>query len=403
MGRSVPVIVDDEGVNTTAASLPFDQVRLDRCLERAGVDLILATSKHNVQYLLGGYHCLFFGQMDAIGLSRYLPVLGYPRGAPAQAFYIGNVFDASQQELSPIWVPQIRNVTWTSEQAAVQAAHVIQDLRRAEATIGVEMPFLPADAYQTLQRLLPRAHFVDVVAMLEDLRAVKRPGELRLLQEASDGIIEAMRAVFRRTRAGMTTRQIADMLLQEEVAHGLAFDYCLTAMGGNPNRTPSATPWERGMSLSMDSGGNRAGYIGDLARMAVMGPPTRAQEDYLREVDAIQMAARAPVKAGAHGRDIYEHAYAALAQCPHRADIEFLAHGMGLVSHEAPRLTSTGPVPYPADHEGSLLEAGMVISIETTLATPRTGYIKLEDTISVTEQGGEAYGDGARGWNIVEQ
>ena len=28
--------------------------------------------------------------------------------------------------------------------------------------------------------------------------------------------------------------------------------------------------------------------------------------------------------------------------------LHFLAHGMGLVSHEAPRLTSSGPVPYPA-------------------------------------------------------
>ena len=26
--------------------------------------------------------------------------------------------------------------------------------------------------------------------------------------------------------------------------------------------------------------------------------------------------------------------------------LHFLAHGMGLISHEAPRLTSSGPVPY---------------------------------------------------------
>ena len=29
-----------------------------------------------------------------------------------------------------------------------------------------------------------------------------------------------------------------------------------------------------------------------------------------------------------------------------RNHTHFLAHGMGLVSHEAPRLTATGPVPY---------------------------------------------------------
>ena len=33
------------------------------------------TSKHNVQYLLGGYRFIFFAAMDAIGHSRYLPIV----------------------------------------------------------------------------------------------------------------------------------------------------------------------------------------------------------------------------------------------------------------------------------------------------------------------------------------
>jgi Xaa-Pro aminopeptidase len=72
---------------------------------------------------------------------------------------------------------------------------------------------------------------------------------------------------------------------------------------------------------------------------------------------------------------------------------------MGLVSHEAPRLTSTGPVPYSGDDAEKPLEEGMVISIETTLHHPRRGFIKLEDTVAVTADGHEAYGDRGRGWN----
>jgi Xaa-Pro aminopeptidase len=41
----------------------------------------------------------------------------------------------------------------------------------------------------------------------------------------------------------------------------------------------------------------------------------------------------------------------------------------------------------------------MVISIETTIAHPRRGFIKLEDTVAVTDQGCEAFGDRGRGWN----
>jgi Xaa-Pro aminopeptidase len=79
--------------------------------------------------------------------------------------------------------------------------------------------------------------------------------------------------------------------------------------------------------------------------------------------------------------------------------IEFVAHGMGLISHEAPRLTAHGPVPYPAYDSDRPLESGMVISIETTIADPRRGFIKLEDTVAVTDQGWEAFGDRGRGWN----
>ena len=76
----------------------------------------------------------------------------------------------------------------------------------------------------------------------------------------------------------------------------------------------------------------------------------------------------------------------------------FLAHGMGLVSHEAPRLTNAGPVPYDAYDAERPLESGMVISVETTLQHPQRGFIKLEDTVVVTANGHEVYGDRIRGW-----
>ena len=44
-------------------------------LEEAGLDAVLVTSKHNIQYLLGGYRYFFYSSMDAHGLSRYLPLL----------------------------------------------------------------------------------------------------------------------------------------------------------------------------------------------------------------------------------------------------------------------------------------------------------------------------------------
>jgi Xaa-Pro aminopeptidase len=76
-----------------------------------------------------------------------------------------------------------------------------------------------------------------------------------------------------------------------------------------------------------------------------------------------------------------------------------MAHGMGLVSHEGPRLMNIPRLSYTAYDADRPLEPGMVISIETTMSHPKRGFVKLEDTVLVTETGHEALGDGARGWN----
>ena len=57
------------------STAPFDTARLDRLMDEAGLDVLFATSKHNVQYLLGGHRSFFFDNMDAIGITRYLPVV----------------------------------------------------------------------------------------------------------------------------------------------------------------------------------------------------------------------------------------------------------------------------------------------------------------------------------------
>jgi len=116
-------------------------------------------------------------------------------------------------------------------------------------------------------------------------------------------------------------------------------------------------------------------------------------------IEEIQQRARRPIRRGAAGAEIFAAAHELVDASPHRAYLDFVAHGMGLVSHEAPRLTSNGPVPYEGYDATRPLEADMVISIETTMVHPKRGFIKLEDTVAVTEEGCEGFGDKGRGWN----
>jgi Xaa-Pro aminopeptidase len=133
--------------------------------------------------------------------------------------------------------------------------------------------------------------------------------------------------------------------------------------------------------------------------MGVLGEPDAELRDLLAEVEAIQRAAMRPIRAGVPGGDIYAHAQAALADSALREHMRFVAHGMGLITHEVPHLTSKGPEPYPDDDARRPLEAGMVLSIETTMHHPRRGFIKLEDSVAVAADGVELFGDQGRGWN----
>ena len=91
--------------HSASATIPFDPKRLDQLMDDAGMDVLIATSKHNVQYLLGGHRAFFFDYMDAMGLSRYLPVLVYAKGAPDKAAYFGHRLENFQRENHPFWTP----------------------------------------------------------------------------------------------------------------------------------------------------------------------------------------------------------------------------------------------------------------------------------------------------------
>jgi Xaa-Pro aminopeptidase len=240
---------------------------------------------------------------------------------------------------------------------------------------------------------------VDALFVLERQRAVKSPEELKKLRIASERVIESMMAVIANHGPGTTKRELTEALRREETNRGLVFDYCLITAGTSLNRAPSEQEWGKGDVLSLDSGGNYHGYIGDLCRMAIHGEPDGELEDLLAEIEDIQRASMKPIKAGALGSVIYAAAEPLVHKSKHHNHMHFLAHGMGLVSHEAPRLTASGPVPYDAYDSSRPLEVGMVISVETTLQHPQRGFIKLEDTVVVTDTGFDIYGEGSRGWN----
>jgi Xaa-Pro aminopeptidase len=313
---------------------------------------------------------------------------------------VGYRLEHFEKELGKFWTPAVKTMSSGSTDAMQIAVDHIKGLNGNIRRIGIESAFLPTDAEKVLRQSLGNVEVVDGLFPLERLRAIKTPQELNLLREASERVVESMLATWKRCRPGITKLENVDTLRKQEVERDLTFEYCLHTMGSSLNRAPSEQALKAGDIMSLDSGGNYHGYIGDLCRMGIFGAEPDAElVDLLAHIEDIQQATRKPIKNGAPAGQIYAIAEGMMAKSPHHSYMEFLAHGMGLISHEAPRLATSGGMNYTGYDADKPLQTGMVISIETTMKHPKRGFIKLEDTVAVTDTGWEGFGDTARGWN----
>lgn len=383
----------------TTPLVPFDRDKLDALMDGAGVDVLLATSKHNVQYLLGGYRYIFFHAMDAIGHSRYMPFAVYEKGRPDRAAYVGNRMEGHEQQVKPFWTPSTYLSAWGTVDGALLVAEHLKKIGLEQGRIGYEPGFLSADAFMTLQKALPHASFVDANSVFERVREIKTAAEIELLRSASELITDSMLATFAASREGTTRGEVVETLRREETNRGLTFEYCLITQGSSHNRAVSPQAWKKGEVMSIDSGGNYKGYIGDLCRMGVLGEPDAELNDLLASIEAVQQAAFSKCTPGTLGGDMIAHAEAELKRSPNVKFTDFFAHGMGLISHETPFLMTNHPVAYEGVDAERPLRAGHVLSVETTMLHPTRGFIKLEDTVVITESGHDLLGDRGRGWN----
>ena len=139
----------------------------------------------------------------------------------------------------------------------------------------------------------------------ERLRAIKTPAELGKLREASELITDSMLATIGWAREGTTKAEIIERLRREETGRGLHFEYCLLTLGAEPQprrlRRRPGSPAR--CSRSIRAATSRA-TSAISARMGVLGEPDAELQDLLAEVDAVQQAAFAKVRAGALGGDV---------------------------------------------------------------------------------------------------
>jgi Xaa-Pro dipeptidase len=374
--------------------IPFDNEKLSSLMDQAGVDLVLASTRHNVRYLTGGYVYHFNERCQRAGSSQYMAFVGVPRKIE-NAFYVGAGMEKLGLGVLPMWIErrELRggNVA-ASATAAAETARAT--LNGGASRIAVEMPFLPAQAFATLQASMPGATFVDGTDLLHELRAIKTEAELERLRCVSDKVAASIKAGFHSGRDGITTRELAANVAREMGERGLAFLWAFTNAGPGYVRAPSDIRWERGRMLHLDCGGEDGDYLADICRMGSLGEPSAIGRELTEECLAVQEQVRGQLRAGMTYGEVQAAADQALGRAPHASIGRIVAHGIGMVSHEQPMINV-------ASQAARRLEVGHVLSVETEFHHPEAGHVKIEDTIAITPSGSEGLGDLGRELQVV--
>ena len=219
---------------------------------------------------------------------------------------------------------------------------------------------------------------------VERLRAIKDPGELSLMKNAATLISEVFAAVVPEIEPGITEIGLAaeiEFAIKQKGGSGPSFE-TIVASGARSawaHARPTCKPLRKNELVVLDQGAILRGYCSDLTRTVFVGrAPSRVRRLYNAVLEA-QEAARAAIRPGVKAGEVDAAARRSLKS--HRLEQYFThstGHGLGIEVHEMPRL---------GRGEETVLEEGMVVTIEPGVYIEGLGGIRIEDDVVVTSKG----------------
>ncbi|GGT07549.1 MULTISPECIES: aminopeptidase P family protein [Streptomyces] len=249
-----------------------------------------------------------------------------------------------------------------------------------------------------LQRTLPGTSYAALTEALPMLRAVKDAAELELLAAAgaaADAAFEDIRTVrFGGRRESEVAADLAGLLR----AHGHeVVDFTIVASGPNgadPHHEAGDRIIEDGDMVVLDFGGLRGGYGSDTSRTVHVGEPTDEERRVHDTVREAQEAGFRAVRPGVPCQEVDRAARAVIEKAGYGAYfIHRTGHGIGVTTHEPP---------YMIEGERQPLVPGMCFSVEPGIYLPGRFGVRIEDIVTVTEEGGRRLNDTVRELVVVE-
>jgi D-alanyl-D-alanine dipeptidase len=216
------------------------------------------------------------------------------------------------------------------------------------------------------------------------LRAVKDADELERLAEARGAADACFEEILKVRFAGRKETEVAADLAAMLIDHGDSqVDFTVVGSGpngANPHHEAGDRTIQDGDMIVLDFGGLKNGYGSDTSRTVHVGDPSDEEREVYDIVRRAQQAGVDSVRPGVGCQDVDRAARRVIADAGYGEQfIHRTGHGIGLTTHEPP---------YMVEGEAHSLEAGMCFSIEPGIYLSGRFGVRIEDIVTVTDEGG---------------
>ena len=266
-------------------------------------------------------------------------------------------------------------------------ADALTDLKLDRCKIGIEMEFLPAKDFATLQRKIPGIQWVAADTIFNKARQIKTVNELSLLRSLSKLTDKAIGDTLRRAKPGMSEMELAGYLLTSLFSGGAESYKLMIIASGERSQFPNVGPTDRklkeGDLIRMEIFGQKNGYLTGICRTAVVGDATPEQYKIWANLIECKYLVMDLIKPGASCPEIYRRFLQKFSELGFEP-ISFVAHGIGLHLHEEP---------YMGRYGEEIVQAGMVGAFEPLVYIPGRFGMQNKDMFCVSEAGCELLSD----------
>jgi Xaa-Pro dipeptidase len=355
------------------------------------VDVIISTDPTHVGYL-SGYRSLLFDLMRdyraaaIVTRDRAVLVTGASDagaalevlGDPACVYRYGVFFfEASGQDGAEFSaLPKVEGAFADALRAALAASAKPQD------TVGIDC----ASVWESAElKNLVGSRGVDARPAIMKSRRTKLPEEIEKIARAASITERGLEKAFAQAEAGMSELELSTIIAGEMRVGGGVPRFVVVTCGGRSalaDAYATTAKLREGDLVRFDIGCTVDGYWADMARTAVVGAPTREQQERYDALLEGEQAQRALARSGVSAAELFN---VAVERVRRGALPDYkrghCGHGIGIDVHEFPTLNAAS--------DAVELEDGMVLCVETPYYQIGWGGMMVEDMIVIRPHGNE--------------